>query len=279
MWKPFLTFFSLFRRNWEIRTSVIDAYATFFLLSNVKILSVSFDLLVPVKVYQLSSFNGLNYTWRLYYDATIPYFGKTHLPYAILAIVTLFVFVLTPVVLLLLYPFRWFQKLLNLFPFRWYILHTFMDSFHGCYKNGTEPGTLDCRWFASLFYILRILLFLIGLFTLNTMFFIFGSMCLVLFAILMLNIRPFKTDFSHYTEINVIFILLLTSWSLTATGINIQKHERILFYVLGTIFGVLPLLYISVIVLYWIFSCRKSGFELIRRVYSRRQGYDWWTLQ
>ena len=90
--------------------------ATFFLLSNVKFLSASFDLLVPVKVYQLSSFNGLNYTWRLYYDATIPYFGETHLPYAILAIVTLLVFVLTPVVLLLLYPFQWFQKLLNHIP-------------------------------------------------------------------------------------------------------------------------------------------------------------------
>ena len=30
LWKPFLVFFGLFRRNWEIRTSVIDAYATFF---------------------------------------------------------------------------------------------------------------------------------------------------------------------------------------------------------------------------------------------------------
>ena len=48
LWKPFL---SLFRRNWEIRTSVIDAYATFFLLSNVKFLSASFDLLVPVRVF------------------------------------------------------------------------------------------------------------------------------------------------------------------------------------------------------------------------------------
>ena len=230
LWKAFRKFFS---RNWEIRTSVIDAYATFFLLSNVKFLSVSFDLLVPVKVYQLSSFNGLNYTWRLYYDATIPYFGETHLPYAIIAIVTLFVFVLTPVVLLLLYPFQWFQKILNIFPFRWYILHTFMDSFYGCYKNGTEPGTRDCRWFASLFYILCFLSFLVGVFTLNVMYYIIGSMVLVLFAILMFNIRPFKK--SHYTDINIIFILPLALWYIAVTGINIasiRKHEMIwIFYV------------------------------------------------
>ena len=265
LWKPFLRVFSLFRRNWEIRTSVIDAFATFFLLSNVKFLSVSFDLLIPVRVFHLSSSMGFHHSLRLYYDATIPYFGETHLPYAILAIVTLFVLVLTPVVLLLLYPFQWFQKLLNIFSFRWYVLHTFMDSFYGCYKNGTEPDTHDCRWFASLFYIVRILLFLIGLFTLNVMYYIIGSMCLVLFAILMINIRPFKISLNHYTDINVIFILFLALWYVTVTGIDIasvRKHEIIwIFYVFSLTFGILPLLYISAIVLYWIFKHRKFGFE------------------
>ena len=280
IWKPFLRVFSLFHRNWEIRTSVIDAFATFFFLSNVKFLSVSFDLLAPVKVYQLSSSNDYSYTWRLYFDATIPYFGETHLPYAILAIVTLLVFVLTPVVLLLLYPFQWFQKLLNALPFRWYILHTFMDSFYGCYKNGTELGTRDCRWFVSLFYIVRILGLIIGLFTLNMIFFIFGSMCLVSFAILMMNIRPFKTDFSHYTDINVIFIILLASCYVTMAGIDIasfRSHDMFrIFYVITLTFGILPLLFILVIILYQIFKHRKFGFELIRRM---RLGYDWWTLE
>ena len=279
LWKPFLTFFGLFRRNWEIRTSVIDAYATFFLLSNVKFLSASFDLLIPVKILQLSSSKGFHHNWRLFYDATVPYFGETHLPYAILAIVTLFVFVLTPVVLLLLYPFRWFQKLLNVFPFRWYILHTFMDSFYGCYKNGTELGTRDCRWFVSLFYIVRILGFLIGLFTLNAMYYIIGSVLLVLFAILMMNIRPFKSDLSHYTDINVIFILLLASWYVIVTGIDIasvKNHDMTwIFYLLTLAFLVLPLTYALVIVLYWIFKHRKFGFELIRGMCAFRRGYDW----
>ena len=54
LWKPFHRVFSLFRSNWEIRTSIVDAFATFLLLSNVKFLSVSYDLLVPVKVFLLS---------------------------------------------------------------------------------------------------------------------------------------------------------------------------------------------------------------------------------
>lgn len=45
VWKPFRVLFGLFRNNWEIRTSLIDAFATFFLLSNVKFQSVCFDLL------------------------------------------------------------------------------------------------------------------------------------------------------------------------------------------------------------------------------------------
>ena len=186
-------------------------------------------------------------------------------------------------VLLLLYPFQWFQKLLNVFPFRWYILHTFMDSFYGCYKNGTEPGTCDCRWFVSLFYIVRFLGFLIGLFTLNAMYYVIASMCLVLFAILMINIRPFKSDLHHYSDINIIFVLLLASWFVFVTGINItsyKSHDVMwIFFVFSLTFGILPLHYISAIILYWIFKHRKFGFELIRRMRALRQGYDWWTLE
>ena len=283
LWKPFRKVFGLFRRNWEIRTSVIDAFSTFFLLSNIKLLSVSFDLLIPVKVYRLSSSKGFHHSWWLFFDATIPYFKEKHLPYAILAIVMLFVFVFIPVVLLILYPFRWFQKLLNIFPFRWYILHTFMDSFYGCYKNGTQPGTRDCRWFASLFYILRFLFFIIALFTLNSMFFIFCSMCLILFAILLLNIDPFKADLSRYSDINIFFILLLASWCVSMTGVNIaillQYDAMFVYFILAGIFGVLPIFYVPAIITYWMFSHRKFAFEFVRRIQALRQGCDWWSLE
>ena len=70
-------------------------------------------------------------------------------------------------------------------------------------------------------------------------------MCLVLFAILMMNMCPFKTHFSHYTDINIIFILLLASWHLSVVGMDIasiKKHDMTwLFYILTTVFGVFPL--------------------------------------
>ena len=161
IWKPFQVVILYTRGKIETRTSLIDAFCTFFLLSNTKLLSSCMDLLVPVTVYELNSTGHLRYSWRLYNNATIPYFGHQYLPYAILATGMLLLFVLLPVLLLTLYPFCWFQKLLNLLPVRWYILHTFVDSFQGCYKDGTEPGTRDYRWCASMFFIARYLLFLI----------------------------------------------------------------------------------------------------------------------
>ena len=47
LWRPFSTCFIRFRRQWDLKTSIIDAFATFLLLSYVKIASVSFDLLLP----------------------------------------------------------------------------------------------------------------------------------------------------------------------------------------------------------------------------------------
>ena len=49
--KPFVSLFIRFRRQWNIRSSLVDAFATFLLLSYIKILSVSVDLLMPVLVY------------------------------------------------------------------------------------------------------------------------------------------------------------------------------------------------------------------------------------
>jgi hypothetical protein len=75
-----------------ITTSIVEVFATFLLLAYCKILDVAFDLLIPIRVYQLDSSQHLSCTWRLYFDATIPYFGAKHLPYALLAIVMLILF-------------------------------------------------------------------------------------------------------------------------------------------------------------------------------------------
>ena len=268
MWKPFRFLFSLFRRNWDIRTSVIDAYATFFLLSYMKFLNTSFDLLAPTQVYHLNTYN-YTHTWALYYAGDIEYFGKEHLPYGILAIAVMCFFVILPTVTLTLYPFAFFQKFLNLFPFRWNILHMFMDSFQGCYKNGTEPGTRDYRWFSAAYLVLRWVFFILYGFTLNPAFYPLWSLSAIFFIILLVIFRPYKASHQCYSKINVVLLAIFAGFCVAVFGYKSSAHVYTqFFYVFSSLLGSVPLFFIIVLILHGIVSRWKFFFELVYRIRS-----------
>ena len=84
VWRPFRALLANFQESMDIRTSIIDSFATVFLISYVKVLSVTSDLLIPTRIYQLGSNIS---TLGLYYSPNVVYFGNEHLPYAILAII------------------------------------------------------------------------------------------------------------------------------------------------------------------------------------------------
>ena len=274
MWRPFRILFSLFRRNWNIRTSVVDAYATFFLLSYVKFLSASFDLLVPTKVYNLPG-DHYNYTWALYYAGDIKYFGKEHLPYGILAIAVTCVFVILPTVTLAIYPFAFFQKFLNLFPFRWYILHTFVDSFQGCYKNGTEPGTHDCQWFSAAYLVLRCICFLLYGMTLNPAFYPSFILFMFSFILLLVLVQPYKTSASGHLKTNIVFLIIISMFSEAFSSVSVSNiRANPTFLALALCLSLIPLVCIVVLVFHGIF-CRKLFYlELASRFRSRFRGYE-----
>lgn len=153
--KPFRTIFHKLRT----KTSAIDAFATFFLLSNVKFISISCDLLVPVHVFQLSSTGNLTSTWRVLTDPAVPYLGERHLPYAILGIGVLTLFVLLPVLLLTLYPFQCFQKFLNLFNVRYTLLWTHSKAGTRMEQNRARV-IVDCLLLFSSLHVSSLLLLL-----------------------------------------------------------------------------------------------------------------------
>ncbi len=276
MWIPFKRILLLFRRKWDIRTSVIDAYATFFLLSNTKFLSVSFDLLVPTKVYKL---HKSEYLWflGLYYAQDIEYFNKEHLPYALLAIFVLSIFVFLPVFILLCYPFRIFQKFLNLFPFRWSnILRTFVDPFQGCYKNGTEPGTRDYRWFSSVHFLVRIFLLAVYALTLNVVFFPIAAVTLIAFSLMIIILQPYRSAVGHNNLINAVFTLLLAMLFILAASTNLSAlfmvHLVPFFRMLCFVITCVSFVYGVAVVMYWCFRSRRFGLRLLQRI--RGRGYE-----
>ena len=196
IWRPFLKCCIRFRRSWKLRGSIINAFATFLLLSYSKFLAVSTNLLYPVRT---KNTQGQTLGYVPLHDASIPYFSSDHKPYMILAIVVIVVFNLLPLLFLLLYPLKIVQRCLGRLPLRCVsFLNTFADAFQGCYKNGTG-GTADCRYFAGLYLVFRVVLFSQGYLTYYlTM--PFQALTCIIIAMLFVTIRPYKAQFYAYTH-------------------------------------------------------------------------------
>ena len=154
LWRPFSRCLAFVLRGRDLNFSLVHAFASFLLLSFSKNFFVSFQLLAATKVFD-SKGQRVGPT-MVFYDASIGYFSVQHLPFALLAIFALCVFVVLPALVLLLYPTRAFQKSLGCCRVRWLALHAFADTFNGYYKNGTE-GTSDYRFFAGLYIFFRLL--------------------------------------------------------------------------------------------------------------------------
>ena len=278
MWSPFQRVFSLFRRKWEIRTSIIDAYATFFLLSNTKFLNVSFDLLAPTKVYKLKP-DYYDYFLGLYYSQDIYFFKNSHRFYGVLAIVVLIIFVLFPLTILTLYPLKFFHRQLNRLPFRWHVLHTFMDSFIGCYKDGTQPGTRDYRWFAALQFHIPLLFFAVYSVATNVLLFLFMSMTLMGLALLVMTLRPYRSSVDRNNTTLATFFLLLALLFLIPPSLDLSaiymRHLEPFLYGLASLIIIATMLYSVGLVACWIYQRRRFGQEIKRRIKEWRQpGYQ-----
>ena len=246
VWRPFHVCFARFRRKWNLKGSVINAFATFLLLSYSKLLTVSYSLLGATELYN-------NRGERvgpvvLYYDASIEYFSRQHLPFAVLAICVLLVFVLFPMVLLLLYPMRPFQRCLGYCTrIRWQFLHTFADAFQGGYKNGTS-GTWDYRFFAGLYLLLRIVLLVAFIFPVTYQWLIQIPLPVIV-SLLFAYFRPYKNNYFNIID-GLVFVLLALTIYFIMYAIKANPFPiQILFVV-----GLIPLLYFISCILYKILS-------------------------
>ena len=252
------------KKSEDIKTSLIDVFATFLILSYQKVLSVNFDLLAFTTAIDSS---GKSVGKFLYYDANYEYFGPDHLPYGILAIFSFTFFNLLPFLLLLFYPMRWFQKCLNCSKLSNLALHTFVDSFAGCYKDGTEPGTRDCRYFAALFLFLRIFPYIIYQVTLDASFYGWNGIVFSLFAILFAMAQPYRSKYKEYNTVTVVMVVALVMiivgiMIVTISLIKVPQAVNFSAVVAGILIA-LPQLYPMAIGLKWIYMYKHVIFGKI----------------
>ena len=65
---------------------------------------------------------------------------------------------LLPPIFLIVYPFKFFQRFITRCRIDSTAVRTFVEAFQGSYKDGTN-GTRDCRYFASTYFLLRLISF------------------------------------------------------------------------------------------------------------------------
>ena len=201
IWKPFKLCFNRYRNTYNIRTSLIEVFATFIFLSSVKILGVSTQILAFTLTYGVSG--HLTGEFFLLADANIEYFGAEHLPFAVLSLTISFIFVFLPFLLLALYPCRFFQRCLNHCGGRCQLLHVFMDAFQGSYK--THPR--DLRSFSAFYLLVRIILMAqLSLFPSFFIFYTSGVVCFVAAAVIAV-FQPYKEK-NHNIVDTVLFLLM-----------------------------------------------------------------------
>ena len=204
LWRPFLWCTARLRQQWNIRRSIIDAFATFFLLSYIKLLNVSHVLLTSTSVHNAAGSWLGNF---LYYDATVEYMGPDHRPYAVLAILVV-VGMLLPLVFLSLYPMQWFQKCLNRCGLNSPGLQMFMQCFQGYYRDRTDGGR-ECRYFAAVYPAFRIVGYAMYSITLTSTFFLVLIVLCSIVTVGIVFVWPYKPQYQKYTKVDVIMTLSL----------------------------------------------------------------------
>ena len=277
LWKPFQKLCAS-RKNWDLQGSVVKAFATFFLLSYLKILNTTFDLLVFTNMYSLPF--GEKYYYKhssLYYDASVEYFKGSHLYYGIAAIFVGIFFVFLPLVFLVIYPMRWFQKCLNVCHIQRQSIDIFINCYQGYYKDGTN-GTRDYRCFSVTFFLVQLVAMAFYSLSKTVFFFTLEALTTILFMFIILTVQPYKEQFKAYSVIDAFMLLLLGVMNILSVATD-EAGIKAFFFLTGTnialgLIGMIPLVYFVVFSIWWIFVNRELKHKL---PCFRRVGYN--TLQ
>ena len=200
IWKPFKVCVFRYRKTWNIRTSLVEIFASFIFLSSVKIMRASSNILSFASTYDVA---GNRVSTVVTASANVKYFSPQHLPFALLAIIIASIFVALPLLLLVVYPCRCFHKCLNCCGLRLQILHVFMDAFQGSYK--LQPR--DMRYFSAFYLFLRVVMLMHAELFLSPLTLYTSGIISLASAAIVAAFRPFKVE-AHNTIDSILLLLM-----------------------------------------------------------------------
>lgn len=258
LWKPFDYCLKKCRSRLQIRTSLVDTFATFLVLSYTKLLSSSIRLLRNVFVYDI---DGNLIEVGFFYNANIKMFQGVHLPFGIIAVLTVVIIVPLPPMLLMCYQFNWFQRLLEKLHLRSHGLVAFVEIYHNGFTDGRD-GTKDRRYFSGIYFLLRIFLYLPATFSgVNIIMLAFPLMIYSTGLIVFIIGQPYRNKFYNNVDILIFMLLLIAIFPvvLLSTFIGFGVTGAILDAIAVATFSVnvLPFLYVATYICWLVL--RKLG--------------------
>ena len=230
------------RRN--IRGSIVNALTAFLVLCYFRCLIITLHILVP-------SYVKGDHEVRLktvpLYNGDMSYMSDDHLKYVIPAIICLLIIILPPPIILSSEPLL--VRVSGVLNIRrnaiTYTLHRlrmklkpFLDSFQGCFKD-------NCRYFAGLFFLYRILLVLIPIYFSDGKFWNIMTKELLILCMLFLHClcTPFQEKFHNHINSFLLIDLILIN-TLQLAPLNSDNSTTTLVAVFQVVLMSLPLVYL-----------------------------------
>ena len=255
LWRPFRACLKRYRRSWKPRTSIIDAFATFLMISYTKVTVITICLLTPAQPYYAFRDKRVKVDDNslFYFDPQYSFFDGAHLILGLLALLVAVAFVLAPPLFLFLYPTKLFQRCLNRCSGRsLQTVNTFADAFQGCFKNHTNNNR-DYRYFSGLYLLLRIVVLLIYAVDTSQVVQLLLQQVLCITAVLVFAlVKPYKEAFFNKVDLTIFSLLaLMNSLSFANFTDTYMKGElNLALFAVNYSVGFLPLLYISLYLLF-----------------------------
>ena len=238
------------------KTVIPAGIAVFIVISYTKFTLVSNLLLSFTPLYL---HNGTMYKNVFYFNGSVDYPSSEGNWYVVPAVLVLCTFVAIPP-LLLLYPSllellrRCSEKcqhglfhdcLAKLHPN--HKIQIFLNEFHGCYRDGSvDGGGIDCRWFAGLYFCLRIVLFtLYAQVDEWSMQYLVLILIFLVMAFLFSWLRPYRVDWINSLDtlmfINLAAISAINLFNLQSARLGESINKSV--FVLQLVLVFLPLVY------------------------------------
>ena len=226
LWRPFHRCFIKLRRTWDTRRDMIDVFASFFLLSFCKMAYQSILFLECPRLARLDEEGKVSSQHAMAYDPSI-ICETTEIRFLFIAIaasVSVLVFNVFPALLLILYPIKGFRVLLSKCRLDCLALITFVEKFHGCYRDGLDGGR-DMRSFAGLYFFLRFVPFFFRI--TNNPNAIWSYLVFIFLAstLLIALVRPYKEMYMNVIDTFLLANLTLLCHLLTRHYFNGEARQ------------------------------------------------------